>query len=165
MMTTFNGGYYMTRRAFAFSAILAASLALPGAVFAEGDARPEAAHGLLDGLVFVSTIEVLGTDRQFPDRKTFSDGMFFSEECQRACDFGAHAYYTRAEGDSTAFVVDMACSDAPQSVRWEGRVTGDRIEGTAHWKVERLYWTVERHATFEGMVVKGPDRQAAILTE
>ena len=150
----------MTGRAVVLSAILAAGLTLPNVGVAEGDIR-----GALDGLVFVSTIDVTGTDRRFPDRKTFSDGMFFSEGCQRACDFGAHAYYTRAEGDGTAFVVDMACSDAPQSVRWEGRVTGDRIEGTVLWKVERLYWTVERHATFEGRLVKGPDRQAAILTE
>ena len=150
----------MTRHAFILSAILAAGLALPDAVAAEGDAR-----GALDGLVFVSTIDVIGADRTFPDRKTFADGTFFSEECQRVCDFGAAAYYTRAEGAGIAFVVDMACSDAPQSVRWEGVVTGDRIEGTALWKVERMYWTVERHATFEGRLVKGPDRQAAIAVE
>ena len=147
----------MTPRPCILSAILTVGLALPVAAVAE--------DGALDGLVFVSTIEVLGTDRKFSDKKTFADGMFFSEECQRACDFGAWDYQAQVEEDGVSFVVDMSCSDAPQSVRWEGRVTGDRIEGTALWKVRRFYWTVERHATFEGELVKGPDRQAAIAAE
>ncbi len=155
----------MSRFACALPAVLMASLALPAAGAPEGGRSTDAARGALDGLVFVSTIDIEGSDRRFSDRKTFADGTFFSEECQRACDFGAAPYYTRAEGDAISFVVDMACSDAPQSVRWEGRVTGDRIEGTAHWKVERLYWTVERRAAFEGELVAAPERRAANPTE
>lgn len=121
--------------------------------------------GALDGKAFVSTIMVDQYDRPFQDRLVFKDGAFFSEECQRQCDFGWEDYYTRVEGDSIAFVVDMVCEDAPQSVRWEGRVTGDQIEGTAVWKVERFYWTVERHATFSGSLDDAPEEQAAILAE
>jgi hypothetical protein len=123
------------------------------------------AHGVLDGMVFVSTIDVRDYDTPFNDRMTFSNGTFFSEECQRRCNFGTAPYFTRLEGDSVAFVTDMVCPDAPQSVRWEGRITGDRIEGTAHWKVERFYWTVERHATFSGRLEPGADRQAAYQAE
>lgn len=144
---------------------LGLAVCLTAALVNQGPLSAEPVPGALDGMVFVSTIEVEEYDRPFDDRMTFTDGTMFSEECQRACDFGAWDYQARVEGDAIAFVADMSCSDAPQSVRWEGRVTGDRIEGTAHWKVKRLYWTVERHATFEGVLVKGSDGQAAILTE
>lgn len=129
----------------------------------EDGAPGQAPRGALDGRTFVSTIAVDQYDEPFDDKMTFENGTFLSEECQRQCDFGAEDYFTRVEGDSIAFVAQLICPDAPQSVRWEGRVTGDRIEGTALWKVERFYWTVERRATFSGTLVPEPEEQAASL--
>jgi hypothetical protein len=145
----------MPRRTASLAAALAAGLAAAPPVAADP------ASGPLDGLTFVSTIEVDAYDTPFDDRQTFADGTFLSEECQRRCDFGAAPYYTRREGDAVAFVVEMTCADAPQHVRWEGRVVGDRIEGTAVWTVERFYWTVVRTATFSGVLV--PEEQAAAV--
>lgn len=155
----------MTDRTVTLPAALILGLVATQTLAADGGAPDTTAQGALDGMVFVSTINVAEYDTPFADRMTFRDGTFFSEECQRHCDFGAEAYFTRVEADGIAFVADMACADAPQSVRWEGRVTGDRIEGTALWKVERFYWTVERQATFSGTLVPKPEEQAAIQTE
>ena len=128
---------------------------------ADGDA----VQGALDGMEFVARIDVDAYDTPFDDRQVFANGTMFSEECQRRCDFGAHPYFTRIEGDSIAFVSDMSCADAPQYVRWEGRVTGDRIEGTAHWTVKRFYWTVERFAKFSGQLVPANEAQASVRSE
>jgi hypothetical protein len=123
------------------------------------------ARGALDGAVFDSVLTVDQYDAPFIDRMTFARGMFYSEECQHACDFGWADYHSRSEGDATAFVIEMTCSDAPQSVRWEGRVIGDRIEGDVVWTVERFYWSVRRTGRFEGRLVATDDRQAAIAGE
>lgn len=145
-------------------AALLALTALPLA--AEAPPPPgTGARGALDGMVFDSVLEVDQYDVPFIDRKTFAEGMFYSEECQNACDFGWADYHTRVEGEAIAFVIEMTCSDAPQSVRWKGRVIGDRIEGHAVWTVERFYWTVQRTGRFEGRLVATDDRQASIARE
>ena len=146
---------------------LAFCAALSSPVAAAGTAAPPSGdvRAALDGKVFITTIDVEQYDKPFDDRIVFDAGTFFSEECQRRCDFGTGDYYTRVEGDGIAFVAEMACADAPHFVRWEGRVTGDRIEGEVLWVVERFYWTQERQATFSGRLEDGPERQAAILTE
>ncbi len=140
-------------RPAAFAATLALGLA-PGRPVAA-----DVASGALDGMTFVATITVDAYDAPFPDRQIFDEGTFLSEECQRRCDFGRVPYHTRREGDAIAFVAEMRCADAPHHVRWEGRVTDGRIEGTAVWTVERFYWTVVRHATFSGVLA--PEARAA----
>ena len=54
------------------------------------------------------------------------------------------------DGDVITFSASMTCKDAPQTVHWQGTIKGDEISGTAHWIVNRFYWTVQRHATYAG---------------
>jgi hypothetical protein len=152
-------------RALPFALSLALGLALSPAGAANSGTPTDKGGGVLDGLVFVTTMRVDEYDAPFDDRITFDNGAFHSEECQRACDFGWTAYYTRQEGDSVAFIVETACSDAPQSVRFTGRVTGSRIEGSAVWTTERFYWTVQRNATFSGTLASEPAGTASLQTE
>lgn len=135
----------MPHRAAACAA-LGLTLALAAAPAPAGPA----ASGPLDGMTFVATLLVDAYDAPFDDRLSFADGMFFSEECQRRCDFGWVPYHVRQEGDAIAFIAEMTCADAPHHVVWSGRVTGDGIEGEALWTVERFYWTIRRNATFTG---------------
>lgn len=151
-------------RAHTARAALAALPLLTAAAPALAEAALPGA-GPLDGLEFVSVIEVAQYDAPFEDRMVFADGTFFSEECQRRCDFGAHPYTAWREGDTIHFTATLTCADAPQSVTWQGRVTGDRIEGSALWRVERFYWTVERQGTYSGTLVAAPERQAALGAE
>ena len=145
---------------------LVAQFATAGASMATDAGQPAAGDsGALDGRVFEATMVVDQYDAPFEDRITFKDGMFHSEECQRACDFGWTPYYTRREGDAIAFVVETACSDSPQSARWEGRVVGDRIEAEIVWTVERFYWTVQRNATASGSLAAATGGGAVVLTE
>lgn len=155
------------RRPVRASTVRAALAALPlmsAAAAALAEAALPAA-GPLDGLEFVSVIQVAQYDAPFEDRMVFADGTFFSEECQRRCDFGAQPYTAWREGDTIHFTATLTCADAPQSVSWRGRVTGDRIEGSALWRVERFYWTVEREAIYDGTLVAAPERQAALGRE
>lgn len=125
----------------------------------------DAASGVLDGKVFVGTMHVDTYDKPFEDALHFDQGLFLSEECQRACDFGQTPYFTRREGDSIAFVVSTSCSDAPHSVQWEGRVTGNKIEGTVIWKSKRFYGTFTRNGTFSGTLQDTPEEQAMIISK
>ena len=144
------------------SAPSAGAAAAAAAVQPEAGAETAKASGALDGLVFVGTMDVDVYDAPFEDRLTFRDGLFHSEECQRACEFGAQKYYTRRVGEGIEFRAELICPDAPQRVLFEGRVIGDRIEGTALWTVERFYWTVQRHAVFSGTLATDAQGQAAL---
>jgi hypothetical protein len=116
-------------------------------------------------MVFVGIMDVGSYDEVFEDRLTFQQGRFVSAECQRVCDFGETPYSTRFDGTAIAFSVTTRCKEAPHSVQWEGRVIGDRIEGTVVWTVNRFYWTVQRHGTFSGKLQPAPDRQATNDTQ
>lgn len=146
-------------RSLCVAGALALGASLAHATDSTGTA-PEAS-GRLDGMTFTTTMLVDQYDAPFEDVIRFRDGMFHSAECQHACDFGWTAYYTREEGDGIAFTATYVCETSPQTVRFEGRVTGDGIEGKAFWQVERFYWTVERRATYTGRLTPAAGDQAA----
>jgi hypothetical protein len=108
---------------------------------------------LLEGDIFTTSITIEGSGEQFTDVLTFTDGLFQSERCQLACDFGWTDYLTRTEGEAIHFTVTAACDEAPHVVFWEGTIIGDRMEARAVWTTSRWYWTIQRHATVIGQLV------------
>ncbi|WP_050930367.1 hypothetical protein [Aestuariivita boseongensis] len=102
----------------------------------------------LDGRVFHTRDRIIETDEVLDDILHFRDGRFQSAMCQEYCDFGWSEYRTWVEGDVVHFTTTTRCPDAPHSVVWYGRVTGDEIEFDARWTTRRWYWT--RHLNAEG---------------
>jgi hypothetical protein len=111
--------------------------------------------GALDGLTFDTRMSVAENGATYDSRFSFRDGQFYSVRCNTACDFGWTEYESWEEDGATHFSVVMTCSEAPHTVTWQGRVVGDRVEGSGVWRTERWYWTVVRNAVYDGALVEG----------
>jgi len=122
---------------------------LPDIVVPEG---PWELSNALDGQVFYTTDKIKETGEVVQDELHFTDGKFQSSMCQTYCDFGWSEYRTWSEGNVIHFTTSTACPDAPHTVVWYGKVTGDvvRFEGT--WTTRRWYWTRQINAIGEGSV-------------
>jgi hypothetical protein len=109
---------------------------------------PWAAGSELDG----KTFDILGTDLEsgavLEDEVIFRNGTFQSADCQNYCDFGWSDYQTKIIGDVVHFTARTICPDAPHTVVWYGKVSGDKITVDGTWTTRRWYWT--NQIVFEG---------------
>ena len=79
----------------------------------------------------------------------FRDGTFQSTDCENYCNFGWSDYQTKTIDGVIHFTSTAICPDAPHTVVWYGRVTGDDVVIDGTWTTRRWYWTnqIEVHAT------------------
>lgn len=102
----------------------------------------------LDNRRFVGPMSVSGESTPTQDIFLFKDGTFVSENCLR-WGFSPTPYWLRRDADGLHF---MAHLESPEhgSMHYEGTFDGRVIKGTAMWKKERWYWTIEREYQFMG---------------
>ncbi|WP_292294064.1 hypothetical protein [Marivita sp.] len=95
----------------------------------------------LDGRSF----EILGTDvasgAVLDNRITFRNGTFQSTDCQNYCNFGWSDYQSKVIDSVIHFTARTVCPDAPHTVVWYGRVSGDEVVVDGTWTTRRWYWT------------------------
>jgi hypothetical protein len=87
-----------------------------------------AAVPTLDGKTFTGAMMEQGQQKPIHDTFVFQNGKFESTACDRY-GFGSAAYTSKPDG---SFEVTTT-SPTEGTMRWQGRVTGDRIDGTAVW--------------------------------
>ena len=123
---------------------------IPDLAVPEGDWK--AGHEL-DGRSF----EILGTDLAsgavLDNTITFRNGTFQSADCQNYCNFGWSDYQTKAIDGVIHFTARTVCPDAPHTVVWYGRVTGDEVVVDGTWTTRRWYWTNQIAITATGVDV------------
>lgn len=108
-----------------------------------------AATGELDG----NTFRIYGEDPRsgavLEDEIVFRDGTFQSTDCENYCNFGWSNYQTKTIGGVIHFTSTAICPDAPHTVVWYGRITGDDVVIDGTWTTRRWYWTnqIEIRAT------------------
>ena len=119
----------------------------------EVPAGPWDSGGLLDGRVFYTTDRIEETEEVLNDELHFVDGRFQSAMCQAYCDFGWSEYQTWEEGGTIHFTTTTVCPDAPHTIVWYGRVTGDEISFEGTWTTRRWYWTRQLNASGTGSTV------------
>jgi hypothetical protein len=104
----------------------------------------------LDGLTFYTEDIVAQTGEVLKDELVFRNGGFQSVMCQEYCDFGWTPYQTWTDGEVTHVTVTTRCPDAPHTVVWYARITGDRIAFEGTWTTRRWYWTHQLNVTGQG---------------
>jgi hypothetical protein len=129
--------YVQVKAWIAGAALLAAACVPPF------DERP-LARGPLDGKTF-TTVFGDGTTSD-PDEVVFRDGTFHSKLRGRY-GFAAATYTAVRDGRATRFEA-VAKSPTSGTMRWQGRVVGKQIEGTAVWDLG--WWQRDREYTFKG---------------
>jgi len=111
----------------------------------------------LDGRSF----EIFGTDMAsgavLDNRITFRDGTFQSADCQNYCNFGWSDYQTQDIDGVIHFTARTLCPDAPHTVVWHGRVTGDEVVVDGTWTTRRWYWTNQIEITATGVDLQMAD--------
>ncbi|RSK33651.1 hypothetical protein EJA01_09195 [Rhodovulum iodosum] len=121
-----------------------ADLAVPSVTWEPGAA--------LDGRVFYTEDTIEETGEVMHDELRFVNGRFQSSRCQLYCDFGWSDYKTWAEGDVIHFTTTTYCPDAPHTVVWYGKVTGDQMRFDGTWTTRRWYWTRQLNVAGQGSV-------------
>ncbi|MDU8913823.1 hypothetical protein [Aestuariicoccus sp. MJ-SS9] len=106
----------------------------------------------LDGKTFDTVDVVAESGEVMHDMLHFANGRFQSAMCQEYCDFGWAEYRTWTEGGVMHFTATTDCPDAPHTVVWYGRVSGDDIEFEGTWTTRRWYWTRQLNVAGEGTV-------------
>ncbi|MEL6641638.1 MAG: hypothetical protein AAFP98_10050 [Pseudomonadota bacterium] len=108
-----------------------------------------AATGALDGKTFRIYGGDPGSGAVLEDDIIFRDGTFQSTDCENYCNFGWSDYQTKTIDGVIHFTSTAICPDAPHTVVWYGRVTGDEVVIDGTWTTRRWYWTnqIEVHAT------------------
>jgi hypothetical protein len=111
---------------------------IPDLAVPEGD---WAATGALDGIGF----RIYGKDQssgaELVDDIVFRDGTFQSIDCEEYCNFGWSDYQTKEIDGVIHFTTTAICADAPHTVVWYGKVTGDDVVVDVTWTTRRWYWT------------------------
>lgn len=98
-----------------------------------------ASTGALDGRTFRIVGEDASSGTVLEDDILFRDGMFQSADCQDYCDFCWSAYQTKTIDGVVHFTSTTTCPDAPHTVVWYGRVTGDEVVLDGTWTTRRWY--------------------------
>ena len=151
---------------FVPAAAFAAVLVLPATAWSQSSdspgmtaASPAAANAnSLDGQEF--DVRIVRDDakddennRGLGDILSFSNGKFSSKICRRF-NFADAPYWIRVEGDRTHFLAELK-SPTDGSMRWQGTIRGDTLEGTMRWRRERWYWTIDATHEIRGRLQKG----------
>ena len=88
------------------------------------------------------------------DTITFSNGMFRSLDCE-SWGFGPAAYTVVKVGAAYHFESTLTSPDRG-TLKWTGKIIGDKATATFRWNHERWYWSIERDYWFEGTRQTGP---------
>ena len=114
-----------------------------------------AATGALDGKTFRIYGEDSASGAVLEDDIVFQNGTFQSTDCENYCNFGWSDYRTKTIDGVIHFTSTAICPNAPHTVVWYGRVSGDDVVIDGTWTTRRWYWTnqIEVHAT--GSVIPG----------
>ena len=115
--------------------------------------------GALDGKTFRIYGEVPDRSAALEDEIIFRDGTFQSTDCENYCNFGWTNYQTKTIDGVIHFTTTAICPDAPHTVVWYGRVTGDEVVIDSTWTTRRWYWTNQIAVKATGAVV--PDAEVA----
>ncbi len=115
--------------------------------------------GALDGKTFRIYGEVPDRSAALEDDIIFRDGTFQSTDCENYCNFGWSDYQTKTVDGVIHFTTTAICPDAPHTVVWYGRVTGDEVVIDSTWTTRRWYWTNQIAVKATGAVV--PDAEVA----
>ena len=110
--------------------------------------------GILDGMTFASELGPDGKPADVMDTLVFANGLFVSAECERRCNYPAHPYFVRQNGDKIEFLSETRCPDKDAKIVWRGTVDEDTIQGTFTWTVARWYWTIEKEFWFKGTLAE-----------
>lgn len=111
------------------------------------------ASGILDGMTFLSKLGLSGKPADVEDDLVFSNGTFFSRECDRRCGYPPGPYYVRRIGDKIEFVSESQCVHKDATLSWQGTIENGTIKGRILWTAVRWYWTIEKELWFEGTLV------------
>lgn len=112
-----------------------------------------ATTGALDGLAFKIYGKNVESGAVLEDDILFRDGTFLSTDCEAYCNFGWSDYQTKQVDGVIHFTATAICPDAPHTVVWHGRVTGEDVEVDATWTTRRWYWTNQIPVQATGMVI------------
>lgn len=123
---------------------------IPDLAIPDGD---WAATGALDGVAFRVHGEDLSSGAELEDEIVFRDGTFQSVDCQTYCNFGWSSYQTKEIDGVIHFTTTAVCADAPHTVVWYGRVTGDEVMIDLTWTTRRWYWTNQIPIRATGTVI------------
>lgn len=112
--------------------------------------QPDASQlsAMLDSRRFVGTLKAIGDSTPEEDGFAFKDGKFVSEGCLK-WGFSPAPYWVRPDKDGLHFLSELS-SPEHGTMRYEGVFDGTQIKGTAYWKKQRWYWTLEREYSFQG---------------
>lgn len=126
------------------------ALGAPSALAEAG--APEApmapSHTALDGTRFAGPHGVEGDPNPDDDVFTFKDGKFSSASCLE-WGFTPAPYWVRRDAKGLHFLAELVSPDHG-TLRYEGVFDGRELRGTAQWRKERWYWTIERTYRFSG---------------
>lgn len=147
---------------FAAGALLAALaivwLALPRAPNSVQESKAETVEsggsGVLDGKTFAGLLGPIGKPGDVKDTLAFTNGNFFSSECDKRCGYPARPYFVRQVGDKIEFVSESHCLYKDAKLVWRGTVDGETIKGLFTWTLNRWYWTIEKEFWFEGTLAE-----------
>ena len=150
---------------FVSAAILAAVLAFPTSAWSQSSKRPSKPATpptavkpySLDGQKFkVRIVRDSNSDgnkkRGLGDILSFKNGNFSSQICRRY-NFEDAPYWIRVEGNKTHFLVELK-SPTDGTMRWQGTIHGNILEGTMRWRRERWYWTIDATHKIRGKLQK-----------
>jgi len=123
--------------------VMLSIVALPALVFA-------ARTGTLDGKTYSGQLGMDGDQNGDPDEFIFSNGTFDSTACHQY-GYGKGSYEAKTMEEAMTFKAETKSKEGSK-MQWNGKVVGDRIDGTATQlskddKVLRSFW-------FKGTVKK-----------
>ena len=157
--------FYQTST-WVFAATFLTAFLLPAIASSQSSTNPSAASivsptvsaRFLDGRQFNVRIvrddaDKDGKSRGLGDLLLFSDGSFSSAICKKF-NFAAAPYWVRIEGDQVHFLAELE-SPTDGTMRWEGIIRGDTLEGTMRWRKTRWYWKIDTTHKISGTLMKG----------
>ncbi|MEL8054630.1 MAG: hypothetical protein AAGK66_00610 [Pseudomonadota bacterium] len=109
--------------------------------------------GALDGMTFRIYGEVPSRSAVLEDEIIFRDGTFMSTDCENYCAFGWSDYQTKTVDGVIHFTTTALCPDAPHTVVWHGRISGDEVVIDSTWTTRRWYWTNQIEVRATGAVL------------
>jgi len=117
----------------------------------------------LEGKSFKGEIGQFGEPAHATDLVIFNDGQFISKNCQERCGYTSGDYWIRRTGNQLDVKALTPCLTADATILWEGKITGDQIEGKFTWTNNRWYWTFEKEFWFKGKLVTSGDGDQIVL--
>ena len=103
---------------------------------------------LLDGRTYVGQKGGKGMPADSPDEFIFTEGQFRSTSCD-PYGFGPGAYKATADDGIITFEA-VTQSPTHGQITWRGTVSGDKLDATFVWTMERWYGDIRKEYWFKG---------------